>query len=158
MIRNVKLLILMAHHSSKNKYRFVPYSWAVWQTAVSSVFSSATYLAKIEALPTILATRDRRDQKFWYDTDTDTFSGSESILILIPILEIGLNRDWYWYQENCLGLILIPRLYFIRILPIPYKNCPSLCIDTRELSFCWGGFYNLGRFLQLGGRILQLRL
>ena len=40
MIRNVKLW--MAHNSSKNKYRFVPYSWAVWQT-VSSLFSSATW-------------------------------------------------------------------------------------------------------------------
>ena len=48
MIRNVKLL--MAHHSSKNKYRFVPYSWAVEQCFFFS------YLAKIEALPTILAT------------------------------------------------------------------------------------------------------
>ena len=60
--------------------------------------------------------RDRRDQEFRYDTDTDTFSGSGSIPRLIPILEIGLNRDryWYWYQENVPGLILIPRLYLIR--------------------------------------------
>ena len=74
--------------------------------------------------------RDRRDQKFRYDIDTDTFSGSESILI--PILEVGLNRDryWYWYQENVPGLILIPRLYLIRILLKPYKKYPSLWIDT----------------------------
>ena len=42
---------------------------------------------------------------------------------------MGLNRDQYWYQENVPGLILIPRLYLIRILPKPYKKCPSLWID-----------------------------
>ena len=77
-------------------------------------------------------TRDRRDQIFWFDTDTDTFSGSRSIPRLILILKIGLNRDryWYWYQENVPGLILIPRLYLIRILSRPYKKCTSLWIDT----------------------------
>ena len=77
-------------------------------------------------------TRDRRDQKFRFDTDTDTFSGSRSIPRLILILKVGLNRDryWYWYQENVPGLILIPRLYLIRILPKPYKKCTSLWIDT----------------------------
>ena len=76
--------------------------------------------------------RDRRDQKFRFDTDTDTFSGSRSIPRLILILKVGLNRDryWYWYQENVPGLILIPRLYLIRILPKPYKKCTSLWIDT----------------------------
>ena len=74
--------------------------------------------------------RDRRDQKFRFDTDT--FSGSRSIPRLILILKVGLNRDryWYWYQENVPGLILIPRLYLIRILPKPYKKCTSLWIDT----------------------------
>ena len=64
----------------------------------------------------IVCSRDRRDQKFWYDIDTDTFAGSKSIPRLILILGIGLNRDryWYWYQENVPGLILIPRLYLIR--------------------------------------------
>ena len=78
------------------------------------------------------SSRDRRDQKFRFDTDTDTFSGSRSILRLILILKVGLNRDryWYWYQENVPGLILIPRLYLIRILPKPYKKCTSLWIDT----------------------------
>ena len=77
-------------------------------------------------------TRDRRDQKFRFDTDTDTFSGSRSIPRLILILKVGLNRDryWYWYQENVPGLILIPRLYLIRILPKPYKKCTSPWIDT----------------------------
>ena len=76
--------------------------------------------------------RNRRDQKFRFDTDTDTFSGSRSIPRLILILKVGLNRDryWYWYQENVPGLILIPRLYLIRILPKPYKKCTSLWIDT----------------------------
>jgi len=81
---------------------------------------------------TYLFTRDRRDQKFRFDTDTDTFSGFGSIPRLILILKVGLNRDryWYWYQENVPGLILIPRLYLIRILPKPYKKCTSLWIDT----------------------------
>ena len=69
-------------------------------------------------------TRDRRDQKFWYDTDIDTFAGSKSIPRLIPILSISLNRDryWHWYQKNVPGLILIPRLYLIRNCCIWPKN------------------------------------
>ena len=101
----------MATQCSHNSYRF-EVSFTTWITYVHS--------------------RDRRDQKFLFDTDTDTFSGSRSIPRLILILKVGLNRDryWYWYQENVPGLILIPRLYLIRILPKPYKKCTSLWIDT----------------------------
>ena len=76
--------------------------------------------------------RDRRDQKFRFDTDTDTFIASRSIPRLILILKVGPNRDryWYWYQENVPGLILIPRLYLIRILPKACKKCTILWIDT----------------------------
>ena len=76
--------------------------------------------------------RDRRDRKFWDDTDIDTFCGPEPRPILIPILRLGLHRDryWYWYHENVPGLILIPILYLIRILPRPCKKCSGLWIDT----------------------------
>ena len=42
-----------------------------------------------------LHNRDRRYQKFRFDTDTDTFSGFGSIPRLILILKVGLNRDRY---------------------------------------------------------------
>ena len=76
--------------------------------------------------------RDRRDRKFRDDTDIDTFCGPESRPILIPILFVALNRDryWYWYHKNVPGLILIPILYLIRILPGPCKKCSGLWIDT----------------------------
>ena len=79
-----------------------------------------------------ILTRDRRDWKFWDDTDIDTFCGPEPRPILIPILRLGLHRDryWYWYHENVPGLILIPILYLIRILPRPCKKCSGLWIDT----------------------------
>lgn len=73
-------------------------------------------------------TRDRQDQKFWYNIDTDTFAGSKSIPRLI--LGIGLNRDWYRYQENVLGLILISSFYFIRILSKHYYNAQASGTDT----------------------------
>ena len=52
--------------------------------------------------------------------------------ILIPILRLDPHRDryWYWYHENVPGLILIPILYLIRILPGPCKKCSGLWIDT----------------------------
>ena len=72
--------------------------------------------------------RDRRDQKFRDDTDTDTLWGPESRPILILILRLSLHRDryWYWYHEIVPGLILIPILYLIRILPKPSKKCSRL--------------------------------
>ena len=108
--------------------------------------------------------RDRRDQKFRFDTDTDTFSGSRSIPRLILILKVDLNRDryWYWYQENVPGLILIPRLYLIRILPKPYKKCTSLWIDTGTdtKGLCIGLFNTIPIFLPVSGSfqliVLQL--
>ena len=42
--------------------------------------------------------RDRRDLKIL--CITGTFVGSKSIPRLIPILEIDLNRDWFWCQER----------------------------------------------------------
>ena len=85
-----------------------------------------------KAPQTIRVTRDRRDRKFRDDTDIDTFCGPESRPILIPILFVALNRDryWYWYHKNVPGLILIPILYLIRILPGPCKKCSGLWIDT----------------------------
>ena len=120
-----KLILFFSLKSHQDIYvETRAHSYMKWKSIHSPYFSTMAVKA--------LLTRDRWDQKFRYDIDTDTFSGSESILILIPILEVGLNWDryWYWYQENVPGLILIPRLYLIRILPKPYKKCPSLWIDT----------------------------
>ena len=65
-------------------------------------------------------------------TETDGTRNFDSILILILFQALDRYRDWYWYwyQENVPGLILIPRLYLIRILPKACKKCTILWIDT----------------------------
>ena len=66
------------------------------------------------------------------------------------------NKKPFLLSKNfCWKISLSNYLFQVGIWTMP---CPDKNSGARELSFCWGGFYNLGRFLQLGGRILQLRL
>ena len=80
-----------------------------------------THKLQRQSLKYCRVNRDRRDQEFRDDTDIDTLWGPESRPILIPILRLSLYRDryWYWYHEIVPGLILIPILYLIRIMPRP---------------------------------------